>query len=139
VYINATAVQEATAPSEAVAEVVVPERPKLPAPEVIFSAPVQDDDGVERQAPVRFQFSRDVDPKTIANVVRVTYVDAPADGPKPPGFTVTYNDAAHAIEIRFAEPLERFQKVRVELLDGVMALDGQPVKPWTLTFTTGGK
>lgn len=137
VYINATAVQEATAQSESVAEVAMPERPRLPPPEVIFSAPVPDDDGVDRSAPVRIQFSRDVDPKTIANVVRVTYPDAPPDGPKPPGFTVTYNDPAHAIEVRFAQPLERFQKVRIELLEGVMSLDGQMVKPWTLTFTTG--
>ena len=142
VYINATTVQEAAAPSETVAEVEMPERPKLPPAEVIFSAPVEDDSDVERSAPVRIQFSRDVDPKTIANVVRVTYVqapDAPPDAPKPPGFTVTYNDGAHAIEVKFAQPLERFQKVRVELLDGVMSLDGQKVKPWTLTFTTGSK
>lgn len=141
-YINATAVQEATAPSEAVAEVQMPERPKLPAPEVIFSAPVQDDDEVSRSTAVRIQFSRDVDPKTIANVVRVSYVhppDAPPDAPKPPAFTVTYNDPAHAIEVKFAQPLERFQKVRVELLEGVMSLDRQIVKPWTLTFTTGGQ
>ena len=140
VYINASSVEEATAPSEAVAEVQMPERPKLPPAEVIFSAPVPDDEGVERSASVRIQFSRDVDPKTIANVVRVSYVqpaDAPPDGPKPPGFTVTYNDGAHAIEIKFAQPLERFQKVRVELLEGVKSLDGQAVKPWTLTFTTG--
>ena len=142
VYINATTVQEAAAPSETVAEVEMPERPKLPPPEVIFSAPVQDDDGVERSATVRIQFSRDVDPKTIANVIRVTYVQpagAPPDAPKPPGFTVTYNDGAHAIEVKFAQPLERFQQVRVELLEGVLSLDGQSVKPWTLTFTTGGK
>ena len=138
VFINATAVQEASAPSEAVAEVILPERPALPPPEVIFSAPVADDDGVARSVLVRIQFSRDVDPKTIANVIRVSYVDAPADGPKPPGFTVRYNDPAHAIEVRFAQPLERFHKVKVELLEGVLALDGQMVKPWTLTFTTGG-
>jgi hypothetical protein len=138
-YLNASSVQEATAPSEAVAEVVMPERPKLPAPEVIFSAPVQDDTGVERTTAVRIQFSRDVDPRTLANVVRVTYVDAPADAPKPPGFTVTYNDRAHAIEVKFAEPLERFQTVRVEVLEGIMSLDRQMVKPWSLTFTTGGQ
>jgi hypothetical protein len=142
VYINASSVEEAKPPSESVAEVMMPERPKLPQPEVIFSAPVADEDGVARTAPVRIQFSRDIDPKTIANVVRVSYVqppDAPADAPKPPGFTVTYNDAAHAIEIRFAKPLERFQKVQVEVLEGIMSLDGQTVKPWTLTFTTGGQ
>ena len=141
VYINATSVAQATAPSETVAEVMLPERPKFPPPEVIFSAPVADDDGVETSTLVRIQFSRDIDPKTIANVVRVTYVhppDAGPDAPKPPGFTVTYNDPAHAIEVKFAQPLARFQKVRVELLEGVLALDGQMVKPWTLTFTTGG-
>ena len=141
VYINATAVQEATAPSDTVAAVEMPERPKLPAPEVIFSAPVQDDDGVDRSASVRIQFSRDVDPKTIDNAVRVSYVqppEAPPGGPKPPEFTVTYNDAAHAIEVKFAQPLDRFQQVRVEILEGVMSLDKQMVKPWSLTFTTGG-
>ena len=141
VYINATSVAQATAPSETVAEVMLPERPKLPVPEVIFSAPVPDDEGVEPSTQVRIQFSRDIDPKTIANVVKVTYVlppDAGPDAPKPPGFTVTYNDPAHAIEVKFAQPLARFQKVRVELLEGILALDGQMVKPWTLTFTTGG-
>jgi hypothetical protein len=141
VYINATSVAQATAPSETVAEVTLPERSRQPAPEVIFSAPVPDDDGVEPSTQVRIQFSRDIDPKTIANVVRVTYVhpaDAGPDAPKPPGFTVTYNDPAHAIEVKFAQPLARFQKVRVELLEGILSLDGQMVKPWTLTFTTGG-
>ena len=141
IYINATSVEQAAAPSETVAEVMLPERPKLPPPEVIFSAPVEDEEGVEPNTTIRIQFSRDVDAKTIANVVRVSYVqppDAPPDGPKPPGFTVTYNDRAHAIEVKFAQPLGRFQKVRVELLEGVLSLDGQPVKPWTLTFSTGG-
>ena len=92
---------------------------------------------------VRIQFSRDVDPKSIRDRVRgelrpVGRAAGAAPLPKPPAFTVTYNDAAHAIEISFAEPLERFQQVRVEVLEGITALDGQMVKPWTLTFTTGG-
>jgi hypothetical protein len=57
--------------------------------------------------------------------------------PLPPPFTASYNDAAHAVEIRFEPPLERFQQVKVELLEGITALDGQPLKPWSLTFTTG--
>jgi hypothetical protein len=28
--------------------------------------------------------------------------------------------------------------VKVEITDGIIALDRQPVKPWTLVFTTGG-
>ncbi len=141
VYITASALQAANPPTETAVEVAVPERPPLPQPEVIFSAPVDDDHDVERNAPVRIQFSRDVNPKTIRDRVKVTYVPSPAAGAAPastpPSFTVTYNDAAHAIEIRFAHPLDRFQQVRVEVLDGITALDGQMVKPWTLTFTTG--
>ena len=141
VYITATALREASAPTETAVEVALPERPPLPQPEVIFSAPVDEDQDVDRSAPVRIQFSRDVDPKTIRDRVRVTYVPSPSAGAAPvppaPTFTVTYNDAAHAIEIRFTQPLERFQQVKVELLEGIKALDTQVVKPWTLTFTTG--
>jgi hypothetical protein len=141
VYITASSLLAATQPTGTAVEVAVPERPPLPQPEVIFSAPVDDDDDVERSVRVRIQFSRDVDPKSIRDRVAVSYVPSAAAGaaplPKPPAFTVTYNDAAHAIEIRFAEPLERFQQVRVEVLEGITVLDGQPVKPWTLTFTTG--
>ena len=142
VYVTATSLREASAPNETPVEVAVPERPPLPQPEVIFSAPVDDDHDVERNVTVRVQFSRDVDPKTIRDRVRVSYVPTPGSGAAPsaqaPTYNVRYNDAAHAIEIRFAQPLGRFQQVRVEILDGINSLDGQTVKPWTLTFTTGG-
>jgi hypothetical protein len=52
-------------------------------------------------------------------------------------FTATYVDATHAIEIRFARPLEPFQQVKVELLEGISTLDKQVLKPWALTFLTG--
>ena len=142
-YIQATALELSTPQSETPVEVAVPQRPRLPAPEVIFSAPVQDDEGVERASSVRIQFSRDVDPNTVPERVTVTYVAAPGgppgELPKPPAFTVSYNDAAHAIEIKFKEPLERFQRVKVDLLEGIMSLDRQVVKPWSLTFTTGAQ
>jgi len=140
-YITASALQLATAPQTLV-EVPVPEQPRMPAPEVIFSAPVQDDRDVEVGVRVRVQFSRDIDPRTIDGHIKVSYLAAPSGAasapPQPPAFTAAYNDIAHAIEIRFAAPLQRFQQVRVELLEGIIALDRQPVKPWTLTFTTGG-
>ena len=143
VYINATAVRLATAPSETPVAVEVPERPRLPPPEVIFSAPVPDDHDVALGAPVRIQFSRDVDPNTVPERVAVSYIAAPgvseSDRLPPPKFTVSYNDAAHAIEIKFAQPLMRFQKVKVDLLEGIMSLDRQLVKPWSLTFTTGAQ
>jgi hypothetical protein len=139
-FITASAMQSATAPQTLV-EVPVPEQPRLAAPEVIFSAPVPDDHDVERNVRVRVQFSRDIDPRTIDGHVTVAYVPPAGAGAPPPAvpsFTTIYNDVAHAIEIRFAQPLERFQQVKVEITDGIIALDRQPVKPWTLVFTTGG-
>jgi hypothetical protein len=28
--------------------------------------------------------------------------------------------------------------LKVELLDGILGIDAQPLKPWTLTFALGG-
>jgi hypothetical protein len=138
-YVDATAIGLATEPEEAAVPVTLPEPPRQAPPEVIFSAPVPDDVDVDRTGPVRIQFSRDMDSRTIRDRVKVSYT--PPTGAAPalivPPFTTSYNDAAHAIEIKFAQPLERFQQVRIELLEGMTALDGQPLKPWTLTFTTG--
>jgi hypothetical protein len=138
-YIEASAIGLATAPEDAPVAVMLPEQPPQPAPEVIFSAPVQDDHDIERRAPVRIQFSRDMDPATIKDRVVVTYVSPPGEAAAlaAPPFTATYNDAAHAIEITFSQPLERFRQVRIELREGITALDGQILKPWALTFTTG--
>ncbi len=138
-YITASAIQSATAPQTLV-EVPVPEQPRMAAPEVVFSAPVPNDTEVERNVRVRIQFSRDVDPRTVDGHVTVTYVPPAAGGasPPPPAFTTAYNDVAHAIEIRFTQPLERFQQVKVDIIEGIVSLDRQPVKPWTLIFSTGG-
>jgi hypothetical protein len=42
------------------------------------------------------------------------------------------------MEINFDPPLDRFRIVEVRLTDGILGTDGTPLKPWTLTFTTGG-
>lgn len=138
-YIDADAVTLAAEPDEATVEVTLPEAPPAPAPTVIFSAPIAGDSEVDASAPVRIQFSVDMEPRSIRDRVKVAYVAAEgtAAPPPPPAFTTRYNDAAHAIEIRFEQPLERFQQVKVDLLEGMTALDGQALKAWSLTFTTG--
>ena len=138
-YIDARAIGLAEEPDEPPVEITLPPPPPEPPPSVIFSAPIQDDTAVDRAAPVRIQFSRDLDPRSLRGRVRITYV-APAAGTPPgavPEFTVNYNDFARAIEIQFAEPLEAFQQVRIELLEGITAIDKQSLKPWVLNFSTG--
>lgn len=139
VWIEGQSVQLASAQQDTAPVENVPPPPKEAPPKVIFSAPIQEDADIERGAPVRLQFSRDMDPKSFRDRVRVTYA-APPQGPAvpPPVFAATYDPGLRALEIKFKQPLERFQLVKVELLEGIAATDGQPLPPWTLTFTTGG-
>jgi Big-like domain-containing protein len=138
VWLEAKTIEQSAPVSEAPVEVEVPVTPKEAPPTVVFSAPVPDDTGVERTTTVRIQFSRDMDPKSFKDHVRVVYVP-PAQGqtPEPPNITTRYNPGNLGLEIKFAAPLERFQTVRVELLEGITAANGDPLAPWTLTFSVG--
>jgi hypothetical protein len=53
-------------------------------------------------------------------------------------FTFQYLAANRELEIKFAKPLERFRTVNVDLLEGILGTDQQPLKPWTLSFGVGG-
>ena len=139
VWIEAESLQLATAPSETPVDIVTPVVKEAP-PQVIFSAPVADESDVTPTAAVRVQFSRDMDPRTFRDRVRVTYPSPPQGAPAPaaPVVTVAYRVGTRALEIKFGKPLERFLAVKGELLEGITAVDGQALPPWTLTFTTGG-
>jgi hypothetical protein len=117
--------------------------PAGPPPEVIFSAPTDDETDVLQSSSVRIQLSRDLDPATIKGHVRVRYQEAQSAERGEPTtpvaeFTATYLALNRVIEIRFVKPLERFRTVKVDLLEGILGTDGQPLKPWTLTFSVGG-
>lgn len=131
-----TAAPDAAPPEE--------EEPAPPVPletaEMIFSSPTEGDINVPVANSVRVQFSRGLDPASIAGQIRVTYVGAASpDAPGPTlEFQHSYDLGTRAVEIKFANPLERFRTVKVELLDGIKTFDGAPVTPATLTFSTGG-
>jgi Bacterial Ig-like domain len=117
--------------------------PPGPPPEVVFSAPTDDESDVSLTTSIRIQFTRDLDPTTIKGHVKVGYLEsesaARGEGVKPPvEFTTQYNAGNRVLEIRLTNPLERFRTVKVELLDGITGTDKQALKPWTLTFMTGG-
>jgi hypothetical protein len=126
-------------PAAAPAERALP----LPSPEVVFSAPTQDETDVAPDVMVRIQFSRDMRPDSFKGRVRVGYVGAnttqegSASLPDVPATTI-YNRGNNALEIRFAKGLESFRTVRIDLLDGIAAADGVEMKPWSLTFSVGG-
>jgi Bacterial Ig-like domain len=133
----------AKAPVETTAQEAPIRVPAAPPPEVIFSAPTQDETDVQLSAAIRIQFSRDVNPATIKNHVRVTSggTGLSAGGvPDSPitEFTTQYLPGNRVLEIHFSKPLERFLGVHVELVEGILGTDKQPMIPWKLDFTTGG-
>jgi hypothetical protein len=135
VWIEATAIRQGTAAEEAPA--LPPPVPSLPpTPEVVFSTPLDGETEVPGDTAVRIQFSRDMDPKSFAGRVRASYVAPPGAGA--PAVKTVYREGTRSVEIVFDPPLQRFSTVRVELLDGITALGGGSLAPWTLTFSVGG-
>jgi hypothetical protein len=113
--------------------------PIAPAPEVVFSAPAQDETDVAISTNVRIQFSRDIEPATLKGNVRVSYVGTSGDAALPASdYTLTYNAAIRVLVVTFAKPFDRFRTVKVAVTNGILGTDKQPVKPWTLTFELGG-
>jgi hypothetical protein len=117
--------------------------PAGPPPEVIFSTPTQDETDVSSGTAVRIQFSRDLDPQTLKGKIRVRYLEAQSVARGEPvapaaDFTLQYSGANRVVELRFAKPLERFRTVKIDLLEGIAGTDGQPLAPWTLSFSIGG-
>jgi Big-like domain-containing protein len=141
VWLAGASIALSTAPAETPIDLSIPTTPAEPPPSVIFSAPVADDTDVPLNTSVRLQFSRDMDGRTFRDHVRVRYTGRAPSGatpPAPPAFTMTYDQGNRSLEIRFVEPLERFQTVTVVLTEGIAATGGYALKPWSLVFSTGG-
>jgi hypothetical protein len=116
--------------------------PAAPPPEVVFSAPTHEESDVALNTSVRIQFSRDIKPATLKGNVRASYLESETTQKGEPttptaDFTTQYNAANRVLELKFTKPLERFRTLNVELKDGILGTDDQPLKPWTLSFVLG--
>ena len=110
-----------------------------PSPEVIFSAPPQDDTGVATDVLVRFQFSRDMVAESFDDNVTVEYFGAAGRGDEDGlDFGVEYRPRNRVINVRFTEPLLPYRTLEVHLGNGIVATDGAGLAPYTLRFTIGG-
>jgi hypothetical protein len=141
-WLDGTTIELAPAPDETTTEVAI-DLPPPPPVEVLFTAPAEGEADVSLTERVRMQLSRDLDPETLADHIRITYssTDSRERGEAQPpsvAFTTNYVRENRALEIRPSEPLERFRLVKVEILPGVKGTDGGEMPPFTLTFTTGG-
>ncbi len=138
----AVAVRSVTAQSREVVAIAVAPVSATPL-EVDFSAPMNGEADVRLDARIRLQFSGDVDASSLTGHIRITYSQSDSverGEAQPPivAFGFNYNKGTRALEIRPTQPLERFRRVKVELLEGIVGTDGSALGPWALNFTTGG-
>ena len=118
------------------------DRPSLPPPEVIFSAPLADDIDVPEDSTVRIQFSRDMDDTSFDEHVDVRYagpISQELNADATITFELSYRKRNRVLEIRFDQELEHYQNIHVELTNGITASDGSPLSPWMLSFFVGGQ
>lgn len=116
--------------------------PAAPPPEIVFSAPTQEESDVPLNTSVRIQFSRDLNQSTLRGKVKVSYLESESTERGEPTtptaeFTTQYIGANRVLELKFGKPLERFRTLKIDLLEGILGTDDQPLKPWTLTFVLG--
>jgi hypothetical protein len=136
-WLDGTSIELAPTPEETTQVAI--ELPLPPPVEVVFTAPSEGETDVRLVERIRMQLSRDLNPATLQDRVRITYVSQErAAAPTPLAYSTNYVRENRALEIRLAEPLEPFRLVKLEILDGVQGTDGGAMKPFTLTFTTGG-
>jgi hypothetical protein len=140
-WIEGTTLEIAPEPAQTTeVEIDVPPPPPV---EVLFTAPSEGEADVRLTERIRMQLSRDLNPETLKDRVRLTYSAADSKDrgeAQPPSiaFTTNYTRENRALEIRPAEPFERFRLVTLEILPGVKGADGGDMPPFKLTFTTGG-
>lgn len=134
-WLEGTTIEVAQAPAESVTEVEIAAPPPPPV-EVLFTAPAEGETDVRLTERIRMQLSRDLDPSSLKDRVRITYAKAAASDSL--AFAAAYAKDNRAIEIKPVEPWEPFRLVKIEFLDGIKGTDGGAMAPFTLTFTTGG-
>jgi Bacterial Ig-like domain len=133
-HIEAASIRLAQPPAQSAAEAIVKVPITVPPPEVVFSAPTQEETDVEPTATIRIQFSRDVRPETFKGQISAAYVGAATELPP---FATTYDAGRRVVEIKFAAPLEPFRTMQISLGAGITGTDGQPLKPYLLKFSVG--
>ena len=139
-WLDGTSIELAPAPEE-ITEVAI-DLPPPPPIEILFTAPTEGETDVRSTERIRMQLSRDLDPATLKDHIRLTYSASESkergEAQAAIAFTTSYTRENRALEIKPSEPLERFRLVKMEILEGVTGTDGGAMAPFTLTFTTGG-
>jgi hypothetical protein len=133
-WLDGTTIELTPPPAETATEVEIAAPPPLPV-EVLFTAPAEGETDVRVTERIRLQLSRDLDPASLKDRVRITYAKDSTNANL--AFGTAYTKENRALEIKMAEPWEPFRLVKIEFLEGIKGTDGGALAPFRLTFTTG--
>ena len=127
----------------------VPPIPQMgPPPEVIFSDPAEGEIDVPLKAPIRLQFSREMNPDTFKGNVALDIHHRRCrqcrrrHASRSGAAFRSSNTTARSDRSRFGSrwtTRRRYRNVILELRDGIAATDGAKLKPWQLTFVFGAQ
>lgn len=126
-WIDGTSIELAPAPEETT-EVAI-DVPPPPPVEIVFTAPAEGEAEVSPTVRIRMQLSRDLNADTVKGRIRFTPEVA---------FTTNYAKENRALEIRATNGFPAFTPITMEISEGGTGTDGGALKPFSLTFTTGG-
>ena len=104
------------------------EAPAGPPPEVAFSFPLDQEQGIALDTEFQIQFTEDMDPGCFSGNVSMQYSDA---GRPEPELSLDYDVLSRTLTVR-PETLLPGQKVYLLLYEGIVGKDGTPLEPAVL-------
>ena len=102
-------------------------------PAVVFTLPVQGD-RLTPTAPIVVQFNKHMDEMSFAGRVRLRYAD---ENDALTGLRLLYEDTNRALVVDPGEPLASGRELVLELLEGIVDVDGQALTPGATPAAAG--
>jgi hypothetical protein len=102
--------------------------PAGPPPEVAFTLPMDQEEGIAPGTEFQIQFTEDMDPACFSGNVSMQYSNPSLPEPK---LTLGYDALSRTLTVR-PEPLMPGQKFYLLLYEGIVGKDGQGLKPAVL-------
>jgi len=104
------------------------EAPPGPPPEVAFTLPMDQEQGIDLDTEFQIQFTEDMDPGCFSENVSMQYADEAVPAPE---VSLDYDVRSRTLTVR-PETLAPGQRVQLILYEGIVGKDGVPLKPAVL-------
>jgi hypothetical protein len=94
-------------------------------PEVVFTLPMDEEQGIDLDTEFKIQFSEDMAPESFSGNVSIQYAVGTFSEPK---VSFDYDGLSRTLTIR-SETLVSGQRIQIILYEGIVGKNGLPLKP----------